>query len=84
MYKNLVNTFTSYTPEEVKYLWSKVAFYNFIQELGQERMDEILKSCFLGASEPADVANTIAFLLSDASRMITGQNIVIDGGWTIH
>lgn len=32
MYKNLINTFTSYTPEEVKYLWSKVAFYNFIQE----------------------------------------------------
>ena len=65
--------------------WIKTdMFYNFIQEQGQERMDEILKSCFLGASEPADVANTIAFLLSDASRMITGQNIVIDGGWTIH
>ena len=65
--------------------WIKTdMFYNFIQELGQERMDEILKPCFLGASEPADVASTIAFLLSDASKMITGQNIVIDGGWTIH
>ena len=32
MYRNLINTFTSYTPEEVKYLWSKVAFYNFIKE----------------------------------------------------
>ena len=65
--------------------WIKTdMFYNFIQEQGQERMDEILKPCFLGASEPADVANTIAFLLSDASKMITGQNIVIDGGWTIH
>ena len=65
--------------------WIKTGmFYNFIEEQGQERMDEILKPCFLGASEPADVANLIAFLLSDASRMITGQNIVIDGGWTIH
>ena len=65
--------------------WIKTdMFYNFIEEQGQERMDEILKPCFLGVSEPADVANTIAFLLSDASKMITGQNIVIDGGWTIH
>ena len=32
MYRNLINTITSYTPEEVKFLWSKVAFYNFIQE----------------------------------------------------
>lgn len=65
--------------------WIKTdMFYNFVEEQGQERMDEILKPCFLGASEPVDVANTIAFLLSDASRMISGQNIVIDGGWTIH
>jgi NAD(P)-dependent dehydrogenase (short-subunit alcohol dehydrogenase family) len=65
--------------------WIKTGmFYSFIEEQGQERMDDILKPCFLGASEPVDVANTIAFLLSDASKMITGQNIVIDGGWTIH
>ena len=65
--------------------WIKTDMYNkFIEELGQERMDEILKPCFLGACEPLDVANTIAFLLSDAGKMITGQNIVIDGGWTIH
>ena len=65
--------------------WIKTdMFYKFIEEQGQERMNEILKPCFLGVSEPVDVANTIAFLLSDASKMITGQNIVIDGGWTIH
>lgn len=65
--------------------WIKTdMFYSFVEEQGQERMDEILKPCFLGASEPVDVANAIAFLLSDASKMITGQNIVIDGGWTIH
>ena len=32
--------------------------------------------------KPEDVAPTVAFLLSDDSKYITGQNIVIDGGWT--
>ena len=31
MYRNLINTFTSYTPEVVDFLWSIVSFYNFIQ-----------------------------------------------------
>lgn len=43
--------------------------------LGQE--DKIYP---LGISEPEDVAHTLVFLLSSASRKITGQNIVIDGG----
>ena len=37
MYRNMINTFTSYTPDEVKYLWSEVAFYNFIQEPMKQR-----------------------------------------------
>lgn len=36
MYRNLINTFTSYSPGEVKYLWSNVAFYNFIQRPMEE------------------------------------------------
>lgn len=65
--------------------WIKTdMYYDFIKEQGQERMDEILEPYFLGPAEPMDVANLIAFLLSDASKMITGQNIVIDGGWSIH
>jgi NAD(P)-dependent dehydrogenase (short-subunit alcohol dehydrogenase family) len=31
---------------------------------------------------PKDISPTVAFLLSDESNYITGQNIVIDGGWT--
>jgi NAD(P)-dependent dehydrogenase (short-subunit alcohol dehydrogenase family) len=31
---------------------------------------------------PEDIAPTVAFLLSDDSRYITGQNIIVDGGWT--
>lgn len=31
---------------------------------------------------PIDISPTVAFLLSDNSKYITGQNIIIDGGWT--
>lgn len=31
---------------------------------------------------PEDIANTCLFLLSDASRHINGQTIVVDGGWS--
>jgi len=31
---------------------------------------------------PADVANAVLFLVSEKGRHITGQTLVIDGGWT--
>lgn len=30
----------------------------------------------------SDIANTALFLVSDKARHITGQNIIVDGGWT--
>ncbi len=36
----------------------------------------------LGLGMPCDVANAAMFLLSDGARWITGQNIVVDGGYT--
>ena len=32
--------------------------------------------------KPEDIAPSVSFLLSNKSNYITGQNIVIDGGWT--
>lgn len=31
---------------------------------------------------PMDIANAIAFLLSDQASFITATDLVIDGGWT--
>lgn len=36
----------------------------------------------LGFGEASDIANTIIFLLSDASKWITGTNLIVDGGLT--
>lgn len=38
----------------------------------------------IGEGKPEDVANAVAFLLSDKSRWITGQEMVVDGGWSVN
>lgn len=41
---------------------------------------EIEERQYMGVSEPEEVANVIAFLLSDATKTITGTSILMDGG----
>jgi NAD(P)-dependent dehydrogenase (short-subunit alcohol dehydrogenase family) len=33
--------------------------------------------------EPDDIAPVVSFLLSNDAKYITGQNLIVDGGWTI-
>jgi 3-oxoacyl-[acyl-carrier protein] reductase len=52
--------------------------------LGEETYEQIRKSIPLGRwGRPEEVASLVLFLASDESNFITGQNIIIDGGYTI-
>lgn len=51
-----------------------------------DRLDEyhrfiLERQCLKSRIQPEDVANLALFLASDGARMISGQNIGIDGGW---
>ena len=43
---------------------------------------ETLNQYPLGFGSPDDVANLCVFLMSDASKWITGTEIIIDGGFS--
>lgn len=45
-------------------------------------IEENKKDHPLGFGTPEDVANAIVFLLSDASKWITGINLIVDGGYS--
>jgi 3(or 17)beta-hydroxysteroid dehydrogenase len=48
----------------------------------RERLKEIHPIGFMG--EPIDIAYAVLYLASDESRLVTGAEMVIDGGWTAH
>jgi len=50
--------------------------------LSEEVINEDKKKYPLGYGEPEDVALPIVFLISDASKWITGQVMILDGGRT--
>ncbi len=49
--------------------------------LSQAQYDWIIEQHPMGLGQPEDVAHPIAFLLSDASRWITGTVLRVDGGY---
>ena len=49
----------------------------------REFMQDILNRIPLGhVGQPEDVAGAVLYLASDASRLVTGSSIKVDGGWT--
>ena len=53
-----------------------------LSNLSEGSREEILNMHPLGLGKPDDIAYACAFLLSDASRWITGTNLIIDGGYS--
>ena len=54
----------------------------YLESIPTEEKDKRKEGFPLGLGEPLDVANTAIFLLSDAAKWITGQNLIVDGGYT--
>ncbi len=62
----------------------KTAIYDQFKDYSGDSADaaDILKRQYLGLIEPEDIAKTSAFLLSNASRFMTGLSVPVDGGRT--
>lgn len=55
---------------------------NAVYNRDSESLKRITELHPLGLGRPEDIANLCIFLLSDASRWITGSNLIADGGYT--
>jgi NAD(P)-dependent dehydrogenase (short-subunit alcohol dehydrogenase family) len=54
-------------------------------ELFPDAVDRYERTTPVGRlGEPEDIADVVVFLCSDLARFITGQNLVVDGGMTLH
>ena len=53
-------------------------------QINENQISEIENMHPLGFGEVRDVVPTILFLISQNSSWITGQSIVVDGGYSIH
>lgn len=55
---------------------------NFLSTLSEEDYAKRVSGFPLGLGETTDISHACVYLLSDAARWITGQNLIIDGGYT--
>jgi NAD(P)-dependent dehydrogenase (short-subunit alcohol dehydrogenase family) len=59
----------------------KTPMYDRAEEfVSKEEMDNHISNYLLGVGYPDDVANAAIYLLSPASRWVTGINLILDGG----
>ncbi|WP_169087687.1 SDR family NAD(P)-dependent oxidoreductase [Paenibacillus sp. PL91] len=56
-------------------------YTQYADTTGESEENQIISRQYLGIGEPTDVANAIAYLLSDASKFITGTGLAVDGGY---
>lgn len=55
-----------------------------IQKYGEETLRDIMSNYPLGRfARPVEIAYAVIYYLSDASQMVTGSSLVIDGGYTL-
>jgi len=55
-----------------------------LEEMTEDDRKKRIEGFPLGLGRTTDISNACIYLLSDASRWVTGQNIIVDGGYTIH
>jgi NAD(P)-dependent dehydrogenase (short-subunit alcohol dehydrogenase family) len=56
-----------------------------LEDRGLGRADQMVaKTPLKRVGAPEDIADVVVFLCSDLARFVTGQNLVIDGGMTLH
>lgn len=53
-----------------------------LNTMNEEEKRKRIEGFPLGLGKATDISNACIYLLSDASRWLTGQNIIVDGGYT--
>lgn len=61
---------------------TRTEMYNNFIKISGVLEEQLIQRQYLGIGETRDIANAIAFLLSEASRFVTGTQLIVDGGFT--
>jgi NAD(P)-dependent dehydrogenase (short-subunit alcohol dehydrogenase family) len=56
----------------------------FLSSLNEAQLESLRRSHLLGIGNPEDIIGSIKFLIGPDSKWMTGQSLVIDGGYSIN